>query len=232
MHCQECGKKVEEKFQFCPFCGAKLIKPKICSNCGAKLKESFMFCPECGKKWGSSEKSFIPKSKKTEKTTPSKKARSKTAPPKMSLSFLKNFKRPGKKMVLIISIICIVLVVATAMMVFYNFSDTTSNNTYGGRTFLINIENNYSGNVNCNLKVGALHYGEDDFSISSGETFTTAVLEDSLNSILLNSNYDITLYVSSDDGESQATAFGVTESATFVISGDGESIGANCTESQ
>ena len=41
MHCQECGKKVEENFQFCPFCGKKLIKPKICSNCGAKLKENF-----------------------------------------------------------------------------------------------------------------------------------------------------------------------------------------------
>ncbi len=64
MHCQECGKKAEENFQFCPFCGKKLIKPKICSNCGAKLKENFMFCPECGKKWDSSEKSVMSKPKK------------------------------------------------------------------------------------------------------------------------------------------------------------------------
>ena len=228
MYCQECGKKVEDSFQFCPFCGKKLIKPKICSNCGAKLKENFTFCPECGKKWDSSEKPLISKSKKTEKTG----IEAKVASPKRPLKFLKNFKRPSKKVLTIISVVFVVLVVAAAMIVFYPFNNANSNNAYGGRTFSINIENNYSGNVNCNLKVGALHYGEDDFLISSGESFTTAVLEDSLNSIILNNDYDITLYLSSDDGESQATAFGVTESATFVISGDAGSINVNCTESQ
>jgi uncharacterized membrane protein YvbJ len=234
MHCQECGKKAEGNFQFCPFCGKKLIKPKICSNCGAKLKEKFMFCPECGKKWGSSEKHLIPKPKKAEKTMPSKKANSKAASSKMSLCFLKNFKRPGKKVLMIISVICVVLVVAAAVIVFYPFNNANTNNSSGGRTFSITIENNYSSNVDCYLTVGQLRYGENnnDYSIQSGESFPIVVVEDALNPILLSSDYDITLYVSSDDGESQATAFDVTESATFVISGDAESISVNCTESQ
>lgn len=241
-------KKVEENFQFCPFCGKKLIKPKICSNCGAKLKENFMFCPECGKKWDSSEKFVMSKPKKAEKTeiddkvekaepvektTPSKKTKSKAASPKISLNFLKNFKRPGKKVLMIISVICIVLVVAAAVIVFYPFNNANTNSSsYGGRTFSITIENNYGSTVSCYLKVGELRYGENDFPISSRETFTTAVIEDSLNPILLNSDYDITLYVSSDDGESQATAFDVTESVTFEIFDDNGIISVNCTESQ
>lgn len=241
-HCQECGKKVEDKFQFCPFCGKKLIKPKICSNCGAKLEENFMFCPECGKKWGSSEKSFIPKSKKTEKagiedkvekTMPSKKAKSNAASPKRSRSFLKNFKRPGKKVLMIISVICIVLVVAAAVIMFYPFNNANTNSSsYGGRTFAITIDNNFGSTVSCYLKVGQLRYGNIDYSIQSGDSFPIVVVEDSLNPILLNSDYDITLYVSSNDGESQATAFDVTESVTFEIFDDNGIVSVNCTESQ
>lgn len=231
MHCQECGKKAEENFQFCPFCGKKLIKPKICSNCGAKLKENFMFCPECGKKWSSSEKHLIPKSKKTEKPTPSKKAKSKAASPKMSLKFLKNFKRPGKKVLMIISVICIVLVAAAAVIVFNPFNNANSSSS-GGRTFAITIDNNFGSTVSCYITVGQLRYGDIDYSIQSGDSFPIVVVEDSLNSIILNSDYDITLYVSSDDGESQATASDVTESATFVISDDNGTLSVNCTESQ
>lgn len=246
MHCQECRKKVEENFQFCPFCGKKLIKPKICSNCGAKLKENFMFCPECGKKWDSSEKSVMSKPKKAEKTeiddkvekaepvektTPSKKAKSTAASPKISLNFLKNFKRPGKKVLMIISVICIVLVVAAAVIVFYPFNNANSSSS-GGRTFAITIDNNFGSTVSCYLTVGQLRYGDIDYSIQSGDSFPIVIVEDSLNPILLNSDYDITLYVSSDDGESQATAFDVTESVTFEIFDDNGIISVNCTESQ
>lgn len=251
--CQECGKEVEERFQFCPFCGKKLIKPKICSDCGFKLKENFMFCPDCGKKWDSSEKTIMPKPEKekktgvekaetiekVEETKPLEKPKSvekvepKAALPKISRRLPSKLKMPGKKVLMIISVICIVLVAAAAVILFNPFNNANTNGSpYGGRTFSIVIENNYGSNVICNLKVGAFLYGISDFSIPSGETFLTEVIEDALNQILLSSDYDITLFVSSDEGESSDTAIGVTESATFVISDDNGIISVNCTGSQ
>jgi len=154
-----------------------LIKPKICSNCGAKLKENFMFCPECGKKWDSSEKHLTPKPKKTEKmgieakvekTIPSKKAKSKAASPKVSFSFLKNFKRPGKKVLMIISVICIVLVAAAAVIVFYPFNGT-GGTSFNGGTFTVTVENNYNDAVEYyfiveNVHEIILHVSIDGFS--------------------------------------------------------------------
>jgi len=248
IHCQECGEKVEEKIQFCPFCGKKLIKPKICSNCGTKLKEKFMFCPECGNKWASSEKIVMSKpikaettesskkveaTKPVEKPKPVEKVKSKKSSPKVSIGFLRNFKMPGKKVLMIISVICIVLVVATAMILFNPFSNSNNNggSSSAGRTFTITIDNNFSSTVSCYLTVGPLRYGDIDYSIQPGDPFIIAVVEDSLNPNLFSNDYNITLYVSSDEGESQATASGVTTSATFVIS-DVDGLNVNCTVSQ
>ncbi len=234
MHCQECGKKAEENFQFCPFCGKKLIKPKICSNCGAKLKEIFMFCPECGKKWSSSGKSFIPESKKTEKPTPSKKAKSKAASSKMSLKFLKNFKRPGKKVLMIISVICIVLVAAAAVIVFNPFN--TNGTSSGGETFTVTVENNYNDAVEYYFIVDGINsYGSPDatYTIDTDDPPMTYNINE--NDLTIKKNvHEIILHVSIDgfSWETPASALGVTESATFVISDDNGTLSVNCTESQ
>ena len=250
MHCQECGEKVEEKFQFCPFCGKKLIKPKICSNCGAKLKENFMFCPECGKKWDSSEKSVMSKPKKAEKTeigdkvekaepvektTPSKKAKSNAASPKMSLNFLKNFKRPGKKVLMIISVICVVLVVAAAVILFYPFNGT-GGTSFNGGTFTVTVENNYNDSVKYYFIVDGINsYGSPDatYEIDTDDPpMTYNINEDDLT--IKKNVHEIILHVSIDgfSWETPGIVPGVTESATFEIFDDNGIISVNCTESQ
>ena len=221
-----------------------MIKPKICSNCGAKLKENFMFCPECGKKWDSSEKHLTPKPKKTEKmgieakvekTIPSKKAKSKAASPKVSFSFLKNFKRPGKKVLMIISVICIVLVAAAAVIVFYPFNGT-GGTSFNGGTFTVTVENNYNDAVEYYFIVDGINsYGSPDatYTIDTDDPpMTYNINEDDLT--IKKNVHEIILHVSID-GFSWGTPGivpGVTESVTFEIFDDNGTISVNCTESQ
>ena len=53
-HCSSCGEKIDERFRFCPFCGAQetgkevIPKGKFCANCGDTVEKSFRFCPSCG----------------------------------------------------------------------------------------------------------------------------------------------------------------------------------------
>lgn len=250
--CQECGKEVEERFQFCPFCGKKLIKPKICSNCGFKLKENFMFCPDCGKKWDSSEKTIMPKPEKekktgvekaetiekVEETKPLEKPKSvekvepKAALPKISRRLPSKLKMPGKKVLMIISVICIVLVAAAAVILFNPFD--TNGTSSGGGAFTITIENNYSDSVKYYLTIdGYYRVGSHDNSIeivTDGST-TVNINEDDLS--IKKSTHEATLFASIDDVSwVSSTASSVTESATFEISGDNGSISVNCTGSQ
>ena len=248
-YCSECGNEIEAGFKFCPECGKKnIVRPTSCPDCGAKLKEKFKFCPECGKdimpptgkaKAKPKKVETTPPEKKVEeikpakKTIPEKNVKSKATKPKISLSFLSKFKRPGKKVIMIFSIICIVLLVSAAIVLYYPFNSTDTNGTSSeGRTFIISIDNNYAGGVSYYLKIGMLRYGSGtDTLLSNGETQTLEIDEDSLNPGILNSEYDITLYVSTDDGASYLSDFAldVTEFATFVISSIGQ---VNCTESQ
>jgi len=46
--CPKCGTGLEERFQFCPFCGAA-INPR-CAGCGKPLDLNWKNCPYCGKK--------------------------------------------------------------------------------------------------------------------------------------------------------------------------------------
>ena len=244
--CQECGKEVEERFQFCPFCGKKLIKPKICSNCGVKLKENFMFCPECGKKWDSSEKTVVPKSEKEKKTGVEKveetkplekpkfveKVEPKAALPKISRRLPSKLRMPGKKVLMIISVICVVLVVAAAVILFNPFD--TNGTSSGGGAFTITIENNYSDSVEYYLLIdGYYKYGSLDTSITmeTGGSTTITINENDLS--IKKSTHGAALFASIDDVSwVSSTASSVTESATFEISGDNGSISVNCTGSQ
>ena len=46
--CPKCGTSLEERFQFCPFCGTA-INPR-CAGCGKFLELGWKNCPYCGRK--------------------------------------------------------------------------------------------------------------------------------------------------------------------------------------
>lgn len=48
MVCKKCGARLLEDDQFCPECGAKVIRRKRCPECGEPLREGTKFCPNCG----------------------------------------------------------------------------------------------------------------------------------------------------------------------------------------
>lgn len=52
MVCKECGAQLRPEDQFCPECGAKVIKKKKCPECGEMLKAGTRFCPFCGAEVG------------------------------------------------------------------------------------------------------------------------------------------------------------------------------------
>lgn len=52
MVCKKCGAPLMEDDQFCPECGAKVIRKKRCPECGEVLREGTRFCPSCGAEVG------------------------------------------------------------------------------------------------------------------------------------------------------------------------------------
>lgn len=52
MVCKKCGAPLMEDDQFCPECGAKVIRKKRCPECGEALREGTRFCPSCGAEVG------------------------------------------------------------------------------------------------------------------------------------------------------------------------------------
>lgn len=52
MVCTKCGARISEEDQFCPECGAKVIKKRRCPDCGALLRQDNQFCPKCGRPVG------------------------------------------------------------------------------------------------------------------------------------------------------------------------------------
>lgn len=75
MVCKKCGASLLGDDQFCPECGAKVIRKKRCPECGETLREGIRFCPSCGAEVGED----MPK-RKAEPDAPRKKAN--PAPPK------------------------------------------------------------------------------------------------------------------------------------------------------
>ena len=43
--CEGCGANLEERFQFCPFCG-HVVTPQ-CASCGSLISDGWYFCPNC-----------------------------------------------------------------------------------------------------------------------------------------------------------------------------------------
>ena len=239
-HCQECGKKVDEAFQFCPFCGKKLIKPKICMNCGMKLKDNFKFCPECGRKWSPSEKISKSKTKKTEsvekanvekqekKSQYKDRTENRAISPKFISNIMKKIKKPGKKILMILTIIVIIIIIASAVIFLNPFS---SNGTTAGGTFTIDVDN-YSDDIHyCIIVDGFPSIGTltDPNIMAAGDSLTFTINENDL--IIKKNIHSITFYASNDDAASwvDATASGVTESASFEITNVDQGISVNCT---
>lgn len=48
MVCPDCGTRLTDTDQFCPGCGAKIIRKRRCPECGETLREGVKFCPGCG----------------------------------------------------------------------------------------------------------------------------------------------------------------------------------------
>lgn len=48
MVCPDCGTRLTDSDQFCPGCGAKIIRKRRCPECGETLREGVKFCPGCG----------------------------------------------------------------------------------------------------------------------------------------------------------------------------------------
>lgn len=48
MVCPDCGTRLTDADQFCPGCGAKIIRKRRCPECGETLREGVKFCPGCG----------------------------------------------------------------------------------------------------------------------------------------------------------------------------------------
>ena len=59
-YCYNCGRKLNQKFKFCPYCGAKVeycpnnknhekdYVIEKCPNCGRNVRSTMMECPHCG----------------------------------------------------------------------------------------------------------------------------------------------------------------------------------------
>lgn len=77
MVCPDCGTRLTDSDQFCPGCGAKIIRKRRCPECGETLREGVKFCPGCG-----TEVSGERKGKKASVEEPPKRKASPAPPPK------------------------------------------------------------------------------------------------------------------------------------------------------
>jgi len=202
---------------------SKVPSGKIkCPDCEKIIEEGLTFCPECGKRFLPAEKTGITKPEKVEKP--------KTRKGKRRFSFPKIFSKiPRKTMLILLFVVCIVIVAAASLYYYYPFS-TTNGTSYGGRTFVLTINNSHTSNAECYLKVGALAYG-DTFLILAGEELTIDVIEDDLHPNLLSSDYDITLFATINELTLEDTAYDVTDSASFSIFASDGQHDVNCTGS-
>jgi len=81
MVCPDCGTRLTDSDQFCPGCGAKIIRKRRCPECGETLREGLKFCPGCG-----AEVSEERRVKRTGSEEPPKKKASPAPPPKKKTS--------------------------------------------------------------------------------------------------------------------------------------------------
>ena len=77
MVCKKCGAQILPEDQFCPECGAKVIRKKRCPECGELYRAGTKFCPSCGAETGEASR---PAKKSDSGAAPKKKTGSGEAP--------------------------------------------------------------------------------------------------------------------------------------------------------
>lgn len=80
MVCKKCGAEIFPDDQFCPECGAKIIRKKRCPECGELYRVGTKFCPNCGAETGEAR----PAKKSDPDAAPKKKTSSGAAPRRKS----------------------------------------------------------------------------------------------------------------------------------------------------
>ena len=60
--CSKCHKQFRDDFEFCPYCGIKLLLPDqmLCSKCNKVIKAEFSFCPYCGQNTSNEKTKVLP----------------------------------------------------------------------------------------------------------------------------------------------------------------------------
>ena len=56
VYCSNCGRKLNTKYKYCPYCGAKVdncpnnqkYEIIVCPYCGRRVRSNMMECPHCG----------------------------------------------------------------------------------------------------------------------------------------------------------------------------------------
>lgn len=211
---------------------------KFCPYCGTSLEAGFKFCPECGKKLPIIKKTEERKHEKVKTTEPIKEEKHKHKKIKIKIKLPKiSFKMPKKTAMIFLLIICIAVVVSAAAWVAIStdlLGSLMGGSSGEGRTFTINCENDYESTATCYVLIDGIKQGLSgiDFDLSSGETKTFQVGEDTL--LYQRDSYTIKLIAEVDDIAEEATASGVTESVDFLIESN-DDIGyhqVNCTAYQ
>lgn len=84
MVCPDCGTRLTDTDQFCPGCGAKIIRKRRCPECGETLREGVKFCPGCGSEVSGERrvKKARPEEAPKKKANPAPPPKKKPAPPK------------------------------------------------------------------------------------------------------------------------------------------------------
>lgn len=84
MVCPDCGTRLTDTDQFCPGCGAKIIRKRRCPECGETLREGVKFCPGCGSDVSGERKvkKARPEEAPKKKADPAPPPKKKQAPPK------------------------------------------------------------------------------------------------------------------------------------------------------
>ncbi|MDE6601914.1 MAG: zinc-ribbon domain-containing protein [Lachnospiraceae bacterium] len=92
MVCKKCGAPLLEDDQFCPECGAKVIRKKRCPECGETLREGTRFCPSCGSEVGEerrvkkSDSEETPRRREVSEETPRRREVSEETPRRRAVS--------------------------------------------------------------------------------------------------------------------------------------------------
>ena len=91
MVCKKCGAQILPDDQFCPECGAKVIRKKRCPECGDLYRVGTKFCPNCGAETGEgrsvkrADSEAAPKKKSSSGAAPKRKADPAPPPKKKSV---------------------------------------------------------------------------------------------------------------------------------------------------